>query len=371
MKNNRIPFLSFDGIHDDIEEELFQAAKSVIQSKWYILGQKVQQFENEFSNFTSSKYSVGVNSGLDGLIIALRALNIGPGDEVLVASNAYIACWNAIYAVGATIIPIEPSADTFNIDTNLIIDKISDKTKAIMAVHLFGQMCNMTKIMDIAKIYNLYVIEDNAQSQGAVLEGKRSASFGHINATSFYPGKNLGALGDAGIITTNDKILANKSMSLRNYGSSIKYINDTIGLNSRLDEMQAALLSVKLKYINEWNKNRLQIAKWYKFQLDDIEDLIIPNIPDDGSHVCHVYCIRCENRDDVQEKLQQKGIQTLIHYPIPPHLQKAYQFLGYSKNDFPIAEKMALTSLSLPIYPGLTEENVIYISENLRNIFQP
>lgn len=276
MSSRNIPYLSFDGIHDDIEDQLIQAATEVIQSKWYILGNKVKAFENQFSKYVNTSFAVGVNSGLDGLIIALKCLDIGQGDEVIVASNAYIACWNAIIAMGATVVPVEPCEESFNLDTALIEEKVNSKTKAIMAVHLFGNICDMKAIMSIAEKHKLYVIEDNAQAQGALLDSQFSASIGHINSTSFYPGKNLGALGDAGIITTNNEQLAQKAYSLRNYGSSKKYVNDYIGMNSRLDEIQAALLSVKLRHLQRWNQERIKLAEMYHFHLQEIQELILP-----------------------------------------------------------------------------------------------
>ncbi|WP_235294809.1 DegT/DnrJ/EryC1/StrS family aminotransferase [Portibacter lacus] len=357
MKNRKIPYLSFDGIHDEIEEELIRAASDVIKSKWYIHGKSCLQFEKEYGSYSGSDYAVGVNSGLDGLIISLQCLNIRKGDEVLVASNAYIACWNAIARVGATIVPIEPSSRTYNIDINKIEERITSKTKAIMAVHLYGQMCDMDALINLAKKYQLSIIEDNAQSQGASYNHQKSSSIGQISSTSFYPGKNLGALGDAGIITTNNSELAEKAKKLRNYGSSVKYVNEVIGHNSRLDEMQAALLSVKLKYLDQWNAQRREIAQWYNERLGHEWAAIHP------SNVCHVYCIQSEARNELQKHLNGHGVQTLIHYPIPPHLQQAYEHLNYKKGDFPIAERLAEQSLSLPIYPGLSESDIDYICD--------
>jgi dTDP-4-amino-4,6-dideoxygalactose transaminase len=369
MKRNVIPYLSFDGIHDVIAPELKEAAAKVIDGKWYILGKEVQNFEGLFSKYIDSEFGIGVNSGLDALIISLQCLGIGAGDEVIVASNAYIACWNSIYAVGADIVPVEPDPKTFNIDPQKIVAGISPKTKAIMVVHLFGQMCDMEKIMGIAAAHNLFVVEDNAQAQGAHINGRKSASWGHINATSFYPGKNLGAIGDAGMITTNNAAWAKKASALRNYGCHKKYMNSYIGLNSRLDEIQAAFLSVKLPHLKNWNEERLAIAKIYSHRLQGLEDLHLPIIPDDGSHVCHIYCIRTSRRDELQSFLEECLVQTLIHYPIPPHLQESFQHLGYNEGDFPIAEKLAKQSLSLPIYPGLREEDVEYITNCIKQFY--
>jgi dTDP-4-amino-4,6-dideoxygalactose transaminase len=367
--NKTIPYLSFQGMHDSISAEMKEAANRVIDSNWFILGEEVKAFEGLFSKYVDCQYGIGLNSGLDALIISLRCLGIGEGDEVLVASNAYIACWNAVIAVGATIVPIEPDPATFNIDPRNLESKITKRSKAIMAVHLYGRMCDMHKILKIADTHDLYVVEDNAQAQGAQLLGKSSASLGHINATSFYPGKNLGALGDAGIITTSNEEWAEKAAALRNYGCHKKYYNDYIGMNSRLDEMQAALLSVKLKHLKKWNEERQFIAKIYSQELHQLENLNLPEIPADGSHVCHIYCIRTTLRNELQHYLQQRGVQTMIHYPVPPHLQKSYTYLGYQKGDFPIAESMADQSLSLPIYPGLQEEEIQYISQCVVDFF--
>ena len=365
MKTRNIPYLSFDGMHDEIEKELINASTRVIKSKWYILGKEVTDFENAFGQYINSKYNIGVANGLDALIISLKCLDIGPGDEVIVASNAYIACWNAIHAVGATIVPVEPDPHTFNLDPSLIVSSITENTKAIMAVHLFGQVCDMDAIMKIADEYKIFVVEDNAQAQGAKVQHKKSASIGHINATSFYPGKNLGALGDGGMISTDNQQWANKSLSLRNYGSAEKYVNEYIGMNSRLDEMQAALLSVKLNHLDRWNQERIQIASWYDQYLSNTNSLQKPKLITDGSHVYHVYAILSTARKDLQDGLKHKGIQTLIHYPIPPHMQQAYAHLEYKKGDFPIAEELAGKCLSLPIYPGLSEGDVKYIASDL------
>lgn len=376
MSKNILPYLSFEGMHTpEVVEALETAASRVIKSNWYILGKEVERFEAQFADYVGCQYGVGTNSGLDALIIALQCLEIGPGDEVLVASNAYVACWNAIHSVGATIVPVEPSEISFNISAEGIKSAITPRTKAIMAVHLYGQMCYMPKIMELADRHGIYVIEDNAQAQGAVLDGKKSASWGHINATSFYPGKNLGALGDAGMITTDNQAWARKAKALRNYGCHKKYHNQYIGMNSRLDEMQAALLSVKLDYLDQWNLERRKIAAIYTHALerylgDDSErdpndplqtlyaDIILPDIPTDGSHVCHIYCIVSMKRDALQAQLAEAGIGTLIHYPIPPHLQESYKYLGCQKGDYPVAERLAKQSLSLPIWVGITERQL-------------
>lgn len=340
-----------------------------LQSQWYVLGEGVKSFEKELSAFHSVPYAVGVASGLDALNISLKVLGIGQGDEVIVPSNTYIATWLAVTQVGADIVPVEADIHTYNIDPKKIEKAITENTKAIIPVHLYGLSCDMNAIMDIANKNGLYVIEDNAQAIGAIHEGQRTGSYGHINAFSFYPGKNLGALGDAGAIVTDNKQWAEKARSLRNYGSAIKYYNEEIGMNSRLDELQARLLSVKLPYIDEWNEERRKIAKRYQDGLSAIPDIILPVPDDSGNHVFHIYSIRTSKRDELQSFLKEKGIQTMIHYPVPPHLQKAYYHLGYQKGDFPLAEEIANTQLSLPIYPGLSSEKVDYVIEKVCQFF--
>jgi dTDP-4-amino-4,6-dideoxygalactose transaminase len=312
---------------------------------------------------------VGISNGLDALHIALMALGIGKGDEVIVPSNTYIATALAVSYVGATPIFVEPNIETYNIDPALIEKAISPKTKAIMPVHLYGQACEMEAIKAIADKHKLYIIEDNAQSQGASYKGKITGSFGDINGTSFYPGKNLGALGDAGAITTNNIELAQKAMVLRNYGSQKKYYNEVIGHNMRLDECQAAFLSVKLKQLNNWTIQRQEIANWYNGALIGIEQIILPKIAQGATHVYHLYLIRTEKRNELQNYLTENGIGTLIHYPIPPHLQEAYSSLGFKKGDFPIAEKIAETCLSLPMWPGMTKDMVDQIASSIKLYF--
>ena len=365
----KIPFLSFDSQIDPHSIELLAAIRSVIKSKWYVLGQNVVDFEKRFAKLSGVKHVVGVGSGLDALIISLKSLNITKGDEVIVASNAYIASWLSISNVGATIVPVEPNPQTFNLDVNKIEEKITSKTKAIMPVHLFGQACEMDKIMEIAKKHNLFVIEDNAQAHLAKFDGKITGSFGHINATSFYPTKNIGAIGEAGCITTNDNAKSEYAKMYRNYGSCKKYTCDIIGTNSRLDEMQAAVLKIKLKYIIKWNEERVNIAGLYNTYLSENKYITKPYNHPKSQHVYHLYVIQTGKRDALQLFLDKKGIATTIHYPIPPHLQKAYSFLGYKKGNFPIAEKLANNSLSLPLYPGLKNNHIIYICKCINEFY--
>jgi dTDP-4-amino-4,6-dideoxygalactose transaminase len=288
---------------------------------------------------------------------------------VIVPSNTFIATVLAISYVGASPIFVEPNIHTYNIDPSKIETAITPKTKAIMPVHLYGQACEMEAIMQIAEKYNLKVIEDNAQAQGATYQNKITGSFGHINGTSFYPGKNLGALGDAGGITTNDSILNEKAKVLSNYGTRVKYVNDEIGFNMRMDECQAAFLNVKLNYLSTWIKQRQEIADWYNYHLSNINGLVLPVVAQNATHTYHLYVVRTEKRDALMNYLTEHEVGTLIHYPIPPHLQKAYSNLGFSKGDFPIAEEIADTCLSLPIWPGMTSEQVYTICEKIRKYF--
>lgn len=361
----KVPFLSFEETNNLINQEINQEFQDFIKSGWYILGNRLQQFETDYANFSKTNYCAGVANGLDAIILALKVLNIGLGDEVIVPSNTYIATWLAVSYVGATPIPVEPRIDTYNINPELIEDKITIKTKAIIPVHLYGQCCEMDAIMKIAKKHNLFVVEDNAQSQGASYNNKFTGSFGNINATSFYPGKNLGAFGDAGAITTNDSLLYERVKVLRNYGSQKKYFNQEKGLNSRLDELQAGMLSIKLKYLDFWSKQRNEIADQYLKELKDCKEVILPKLAANATSVYHLFVIRTAKRDELQNFLNEHQIGTLIHYPLPPHLQEAYSELNYSKRDFSIAEEIAETCLSLPIYPGLTSNQVSHICSKI------
>lgn len=365
-----IPYLDLSLSHNPIKKELMTSFEKVIDSNWFILGQEVKDFENAWASYLGVKHCIGVANGLDAMVIALKVLDIGAGDEVIVPSNTYIATWLAVSAVGAHIVPVEPSLLALNIDPSLIASAITKKTKAIIPVHLYGSPCDMPSIMAIAKKHNLFVIEDNAQAQGSNIGNIKTGSFGHINATSFYPGKNFGALGDAGTISTNDPLLADRCRTLRNYGSKIKYHNDVKGLNSRLDEVQASILSCKLRYLDQWNLERNDIAKAYSKQLSVLDQIqTIALLPNATSNY-HVYPILTNKRDELQKYLNGQGIGTMIHYPIPPHLQQAYSELGYKKGDFPYAEKISETILSLPIYPGLEEAKVEYVIGQVMKFFR-
>lgn len=363
----KIPFLNFEPAHSAIRGEMQQAFESVYDGYWYIMGKHLSQFEKEYAEFSQTKYAVGVSNGLDALYLALKALEIGAEDEVIMPSNTFIATVLAVSYTGAKPIFVEPDIHTYLINPELISKAITSKTKAIIPVHLYGQACEMDKIMAIAAKHGLKVIEDNAQAHGATWDGNMTGSFGHINATSFYPGKNLGALGDAGACTTDDAALAEKIMMLRNYGSREKYKHEVIGHNMRLDELQAAFLSVKLKYLEQWTQERKKIAKWYNEALIEIGDLILPEVRMGATHVYHLYVIRTKHRDQLQKFLIEKGIGTLIHYPISPHLQEAYNTLGMKKGELPISEELADTCLSLPMWPGMEKQHVLAVGQAMKD----
>lgn len=365
----KIPFLNFEPQHSLIKKKMMDAFEKVYDSNWYIMGKHLAEFEKNYAVFSKTNFAVGVANGLDALYLSLKALGIGPGDEVIVPSNTYIATALAVSYTGAVPVFVEPDYRTYNISPENIIKAISRNTKAIMPVHLYGQACEMDAIMELAHKHGLFVVEDNAQAHQATFNGKITGSFGDINGVSFYPGKNLGALGDAGAVTTNDEELAKKVIALRNYGSHVKYKNEVIGHNMRLDELQAAFLSVKLDHISEWTRQRQEIAQWYDEALAGVGDLILPYIHPSASHVYHLYVIRTTRRDELQKHLTNNEIGTLIHYPIPPHLQEAYRHLGYSKGSFPLAEELADTSLSIPLWPGMTQEQVGIITNIIQQFF--
>ena len=362
----KIPFLSFPPQHAPLREAMATAFTRVYDSNWYVLGEEVKAFEQEYAAFNRVGHCVGVANGLDALVLALRVLGIGPGDEVIVPSNTYIATWLAVTQVGATVVPVEPDPATSNLDPSRLEAAITARTRAVMPVHLYGQACVMGPIMEIARRYNLRVVEDNAQAQGAAYEGGLTGSFGDVNGTSFYPGKNLGALGDAGAVTTNDAGLAHQVQVLRNYGSQQKYYNEVVGYNSRLDELQAALLRTKLPHLPEWTAQRQQVAAWYDEQLAGIAGLRLPHTAPGATHVYHLYVVHHDRRDALQQHLTEQGIGTLIHYPVPPHRQQAYAGLNLAAGRFPIAESLAATCLSLPMWPGMTETHVSAVADALR-----
>lgn len=366
----KVSYLNLNKSYSLITKDLTKAFKKVIQSGIMVHGKELESFEELYANFSSVKYAAGVGNGLDALVIALCALGISKEDEVIVPSNTYIATLIAVSRVGATPVLVEPKIDTYNIDFRKIEKAITSKTKAIIPVHLFGQAVQMDKILKIAKKHKLFVVEDNAQSHGTKYKGKVTGSFGDINATSFYPGKNLGALGDAGGITTNNKDYYHKAVLFRNYGEKKKYYNDVIGFNSRLDELQAAFLKVRLKNLSKNNKRKKEIAKFYLENLKGVGDLVLPVTEEGSTHVYHIFCIRTKHRDGLQKFLSEKGITTLIHYPIPSHLQKAYAHLNFKKGSFPIAEELAETSLSIPIFPEITKKELDYIVASVKDYYK-
>ncbi len=365
----QVPFLSFDAQNERVVEESKSVFASFLDSKFYVLGKLTEQFEMDYAKYNQVKYAIGISNGLDALHLALKVLEIGPGHEVIVPSNTYIATALAVEMAGAKVVFAEPNDKTYNIDPSQIEKVLTKNTKAIMPVHLYGQACEMDKIMEMAKSNSLFVVEDNAQAHSATFQNQITGSFGDVNATSFYPTKNIGAFGEAGAITTNSLELATASKVWRNYGSEKRYYNMVKGYNNRIDELQAGLLSIKLKYIAEWTVNRQELAKRYRANLSNIEGLILPEIANGASHVYHLFVVRTDRRDELQHYLDSNGVKTVIHYPIPPHLQQAYKSSGYGKGDFPIAEKLSDTSLSLPLYPGLKDEQVDYVSDLLLKFF--
>lgn len=365
----KIPFLDLQPIHLEIKAEMQAVYQKVYDSNWFVLGEHLNEFERNFADFNHVKYSIGVSNGLDALFLSLKALSIKHGDSVIVPSNTFIATALAVSHTGATPVFAEPDISTYNITGESIRKAIRKDTKAVIPVHLYGQACKMDEIMRMAAENNLFVVEDNAQAHGASFNSKPTGSFGQISATSFYPGKNIGALGDGGAVVTNNEAFAQKVRILRNYGFSQKYHSQLIGYNMRLDELQAGFLNVKLRYIEKWTKQRQEIASWYNELLVDIGDLITPLVEKYSTHVYHLYVIRTSYRDQLMEHLQKFGIGTLIHYPIPPHLQPAYSALEYKKGDLPIAEELSETCLSLPLWPGLTRDDVAYVCEIIKKFF--
>lgn len=360
----KVPFVTFKPLEKELDKDLRNAFERVYDRSWYIEGVEDEAFEKAFAEYCDSKYCVGVGNGLDSLFLALKAMGIKEGDEVIVPSNTYIATALAVTYTGATPVFVEPDIRTFNIDPTKIEAAITDKTKAIMPVHLYGQACDMDPIMNIAKKYDLYVVEDCAQAHGAKYNGKVIGSFGDAAGFSFYPGKNLGALGDAGATVTNNEELAKKVRALGNYGSDYKYHHIYQGNNSRLDELQAAFLAAKLPHLNKVNAERRKIAQKY---LDGINnpEIILPFVPEYAEPVWHIFGIRCNRRDELEKFLNDAGISTNKHYPIPMHLQGCYADLGFKKGDYPIAEEISETELSIPMYYGMTDEEVQYVIDRI------
>jgi len=361
-----VPFLELRPTYDELRGEMDAAYHRVMDSGWYLLGKEIEAFETEFAGYCEAKHCIGVGNGLEALQLILRACDIGAGDEVIVPSHTYIATWLAVSYAGAVPVPVESDPRTFNLDPHLIAAAITPRTKAIMPVHLYGQPADMDPILSLARRHGLKVIEDNAQAQGARYKGRRTGSLGDAAGNSFYPGKNLGAFGDGGAVTTNDAQLADRVRSLRNYGSKKKYYNEEKGHNSRLDELQAAFLRVKLKKLDEWNDRRRAVAARYLADLDDQTNVTLPFVPKWAEPVWHLFVVRHSKRNDLQQKLSAADIGTLIHYPVPPHLSGAYADAGWKRGAFPIAEELADTVLSLPMGPHLAASQVAAVTDMIK-----
>lgn len=361
-----IPFLDLKTPYQELKDELDAAYHRVMESGWYILGEELDQFEQAFATACGTRFCIGMGNGLEALHLILRGYGIGTGDEVIVPSNTYIATWLAVTYAGATPVPVEPDPVTYNIDTARIAAAITPQTRAIMPVHLYGQPADMRPILALAQEHGLKVIADAAQAHGARYYGQDIGGIGDAIGYSFYPGKNLGAMGDAGAAVTHDEMLADRVRVLRNYGSRVKYENEVAGFNSRLDPLQAAFLRVKLGYLNAWNRRRQRVAQRYCDGLCDVADLTLPTVPVWAEPVWHLFVVRHPQRDRLQHYLRDAGIGTLIHYPIPPHLSGAYAAAGYARGDFPIAEHLANTVLSLPMGPHLADEDVDTVIETVR-----
>ena len=364
----KVPFATFLPMHNEIRKDLDAAYNQVLDRSYFIQGEECTKFEEEFAAYCDAKYCIGVATGLDALWLVLKAMGIGKGDEVIVPSNTYIATALAVSFVGAKPVFVEPTIETYNIDVTKIEEKINENTKAIIAVHLQGRPADMDAVNGVAKKYNLKVIEDAAQAHGTRYKGRKVGTLGDAAGFSFYPGKNLGALGDGGCVVTNDKELADKVRALGNYGSDYKYHHIYQGTNSRLDEMQAAFLRVKLPHLDKWNADRKRIAEKY---LQGITNPLI-KLPlastDEYEHIYHVFVIRCDRRDELEKYLNENGIGTVKHYPIPMHLQEAYKELGLKQGELPIAEEISNTVLSIPMYYGMTDEEVEYVIDKI-NVF--
>lgn len=365
-----VPFLDLSAPQQELKSEITAAFQEVVNSGWFITGTQCDRFEKEFADYCGTKHCIGVGNGLDALHLILRAADIGPGDEVIVPSNTYIATWLAVSYTGAKPVPVEPNIKTFNIDPNAVEDKINSKTKAILAVHLYGRPAEISDLNQICEKYNLMLFEDAAQAHGSIYRSRRTGSLGLAAGFSFYPGKNLGALGDAGAVTTNDDLLADRIKVLRNYGSRKKYYNEVKGYNTRLDELQAAFLRVKLRTLDQWNLRRQKIANKYFQAWRDIPSLQLPEPGEQGQHTWHLFVVRCKHREKFSKYLADHGIGSLIHYPVPPHLSQAYVDLGLPPGSLPIAEELANSVLSLPIGPHMDEMHVDHVIKCVTDFYR-
>jgi len=362
----KVPFLDLRAAHAEIEGRLEEAFRRLLRSGWYILGQEVERFEREFAAYCGARHCVGVGNGLEALHLTLRAYGVGPGHEVIVPSNTYIATWLAVTECGARPVPVEPDERTYNIDPERVEAAITPRTRALIAVHLYGQAADMRRLADIAARRGIKLIEDAAQAHGARCSGRRAGALADAAGFSFYPGKNLGALGDAGAVTTDDAGLADRVRLLRNYGSRRKYENEIKGYNSRLDELQAALLREKLKVLDEWNARRRSLARRYLEGLAGLP-LTLPHVPPGNEPVWHVFVVRSRQRDALASRLEAAGIGTLIHYPIPPHLQPAYADLELGPGSLPLSEALHREVLSLPMWPQMSEAQADFVIAGVRD----
>lgn len=364
-----VPILDLKPAYEELRTELDAAYHRVMESGWVLLGRELESFEDEYAASVGTKHCVGVANGLEAMQLVLMALGVGAGDEVIVPSHGYIATWLAVTHVGARPVPCEPDPRTYNMDPAQIASLVTARTKVILPIHLYGQTADMSAINAIAERHGLFVLEDAAQSHGARCHGREAGALGNAAGVSFYPSKNLGALADAGAVTTNDDALTDKLRHLRNYGSKVRYQNEYLGLNSRLSELQAAFLRAKLPRLNEWNERRVTLATRYLEQLKGAGDLALPYVPDWANPVWHLFVIRTGKRDALQKHLGAQGVGTQIHYPVPPHLSRAYASAGWKRGDFPLAEKFAGEVLSLPIGPHTTAAQVDHVCAGIRSFF--
>lgn len=367
MADIKVPFQDFRAAYEELKAEMDDAYQRFMESGWYVLGREVSSFEEEYAAYCETKHCVGVGNGLEALHLALRAVDCGPGDEVIVASNTYIATWLAVTQVGAKVVPVEPDEQTYNLNPDLIEQAVTSRTKVILATNLYGQPCDYDAIRAVADRHGLLFMVDNAQAQGARYKRRRVGGLADAECHSFYPSKNLGAFGEAGAVSTNNEKIADRIKVLRNYGSRVRYHNEVIGYNSRLDELQAALLRVKLRHLDEWNGRRTQLARLYLDRLSGSK-CVLPFVPDWAEVVWHLFVIRHPERDALQKQLSDDGIQTIIHYPIPPHLSGAYSDMEFKRGDFPVAEQMADEVLSLPIGPHLRPEMLDFVSATVAKL---
>jgi len=371
----QVPFQNFRAGYDELAGELDEAYRRFASSGRYVLGGEVEEFEKEYASYCDASHCVGLGSGLDALHLAIRALGIGEGDEVIVASNTYIATWLGVTHAGATPVPVEPDMATYNIDPSLVGQAVTPRTKAILSTNLYGQPCDYDALAEIAQSRGLHFLTDNAQAQGARYRGRRVGGIADVECHSFYPSKNLGAMGEAGAVTTDDPAVAERIRTMRNYGSKTRYYNEVIGYNSRLDELQAAFLRVKLKHLDEWNARRKKIAASYHSQLSSLNpQLVLPSVPDWAEPVWHLYVVRHQQRDALRSHLAESGIQTLIHYPVPPHLSEAYirsAAWKAGRDGLPYAERLAAEVLSLPIGPHTHPDEARHVAAAIREFCTP